>query len=187
MAIAIIPARGGSRRIPGKNKKMFHGKPIIAYSIMTAQDSGLFERVVVSTDDEDIAEISEQYGADVLIRDPGLCADDVGTQEVAKDALLECGVADGYACVIYPCAPMIDMDKFNVGLEVVKSGGNPYAYSVDGNLFDAGQWYWGYVGAWLCDVELGNSFKIIVSNAVDINTPADWARAEAMFLKESAA
>ena len=64
-AVCIIPARGGSKRIPKKNIKLFYGKPLIAYSIEVALDSGLFEKVVVSTDNEAIAKIAKKYGAEV--------------------------------------------------------------------------------------------------------------------------
>ena len=65
MRLALIPARGGSKRIPGKNIRSFCGKPILAYSIQTAQASGLFDRILVSTDSADIAEVARQYGAEV--------------------------------------------------------------------------------------------------------------------------
>ena len=70
MNIAIIPARGGSKRIPRKNIKLFHGRPIISYSIEVALKSGLFEKVIVSTDDEEIKSISEKYGAIVPFKRP---------------------------------------------------------------------------------------------------------------------
>ena len=65
MNLAIIPARGGSKRIPGKNIKHFAGKPLIAYSIKAAQQSGLFEQIIVSTDIEEVADIARQFGASV--------------------------------------------------------------------------------------------------------------------------
>ena len=178
--LAIIPARGGSRRIPGKNKKYFHGKPIIAYSIMAAQDSGLFDRVVVTTDDPEIYVIAEAYGAVCIGRPSELCQDDVGTQDVAKWVLSNYPFYE-YACVIYPCAPMIDISRLGDGLLAIKNGTLPYAYSTDENLFDAGQWYWGRVSAFMEGVPLGESFKLYVPNAIDINTPEDWKKAEKMY------
>ena len=74
--VAIIPARGGSKRIPGKNIRPFAGKPIIGYSIETALESGLFDRVIVSTDDEEIAEISRKFGAEVPFMRPAELAQD---------------------------------------------------------------------------------------------------------------
>jgi N-acylneuraminate cytidylyltransferase len=86
--IAIIPARGGSKRIPHKNVRAFEGKPIIGYTIAAARDSGLFERVVVSTDSEEIAEIARGYGAEVpFLRDAKLSDDVTPVSEVTSDAL----------------------------------------------------------------------------------------------------
>ncbi len=81
-AIAIIPARGGSKRVPRKNIKAFHGRPMIAYSIQAALESGLFTRVVVSTDDAEIAEVARSWGAEVPFLRPAELADDhAGTVE----------------------------------------------------------------------------------------------------------
>ncbi len=76
MRIAIIPARGGSKRIPRKNIKMFYGKPMIAYSIKAAQESGLFDRIVVTTDDEEIADVARSYGAEIPFMRPKELSDD---------------------------------------------------------------------------------------------------------------
>ena len=176
--LAIIPARGGSRRIPGKNKKYFHGKPIIAYSIMAAQDSGLFDRVVVTTDDPEIYVIAEAYGAVCIGRPAEMCQDDVGTQDVAKWVLSNYPFYE-YACVIYPCAPMIDEKEFRLGFKCLST--YPYAYSVDENDCDAGQWYWGHVGAFMENIPLTEAALITVPNAIDINTPEDWKKAEKMY------
>ena len=176
--LAIIPARGGSRRIPGKNKKYFHGKPIIAYSIMAAQDSGLFDRVVVSTDDKDICDIAEAYGAVCIGRPAELCIDEVGTQEVAKWVLSNYPFYE-YACVIYPCAPMIDIEALKFGFHALQE--SEYAYSVDEKFYDAGQWYWGRVGAFMEKVPLTEAELVPVPNAIDINTPEDWEKAKKMY------
>lgn len=109
--IAIITARGGSKRIPRKNIKDFLGKPIIAYSIETALKTGLFSEVMVSTDDEEIAEIARQYGASVPFMRSAKNADDYAT---TKDVLLEVlaqyqnmGKIFDYICCLYPTAPLI--------------------------------------------------------------------------------
>ena len=87
-AVAIIPARGGSKRIPRKNIKMFHGKPLIAYSIEVALASQLFDKVVVTTDDEEIAMVAKAYGAEVPFLRPKALADDfTGTGDVIDHAL----------------------------------------------------------------------------------------------------
>ncbi|MEG2343542.1 MAG: pseudaminic acid cytidylyltransferase [Acidaminococcaceae bacterium] len=109
--IAIITARGGSKRIPKKNIKNFCGKPIIAYSIEAALNSGLFDEVMVSTDDEEIATIAKAYGAKVPFLRSGKNSDDyVGTDEVVKEVLVNYQKQDicfDYVCCIYPTAPFI--------------------------------------------------------------------------------
>lgn len=107
--IAIIPARGGSKRVPRKNIRTFHGKPMIAWSIGAALESHVFERVVVSTDDEEIADVSSAWGAEVPFYRPSNLADDLTmTIDVMRHAVSELGTeaAEGFAC-IYPTAPLI--------------------------------------------------------------------------------
>jgi len=109
--LAIIPARGGSRRIPRKNIKHFLDKPVIAYSIQAALDSGLFEEVMVSTDDAEIAAIAKQYGATVPFTRSAKNADDhATTSAVLEEVLLAySGLNREFqaACCLYPCAPFI--------------------------------------------------------------------------------
>ena len=109
--LAIIPARGGSKRIPRKNIKAFLGKPIIAYSIETALNSGLFDEVMVSTDDDEIAEIAQSYGAVIPFKRSFSNSDDFAT---TIDVILEVlnaykakGKVFDYGCCIYPTAPFI--------------------------------------------------------------------------------
>ncbi|MEJ8802717.1 pseudaminic acid cytidylyltransferase [Pontibacter sp. H249] len=110
-AIAIIPARGGSKRIPRKNIRDFLGKPVIAYSIEAALQSGLFEEVMVSTDDAEIAEVAAKYGAKVpFLRSPKT-ADDFATTAAVLNEVLENYKAEGrvfaIACCLYPTAPLV--------------------------------------------------------------------------------
>lgn len=109
--VAIITARGGSKRIPRKNIKLFRGKPMIAYSIETALNSGLFDMVMVSTDDKEIAEISKQFGAEVpFIRSKQTADDFTGTADVMIEVLNDLqkiGKQFDNACCIYPTAPFI--------------------------------------------------------------------------------
>lgn len=118
--LAIIPARGGSKRIPGKNIRPFHGKPIIFYSIEAALESRLFDRVVVSTDDPKIAELSSQAGANVPFMRPSEYADDFcGTNDVVTHALewfKERGTNWELCCCIYPTAPMLEPRFLKEGL-----------------------------------------------------------------------
>ena len=110
--IAIIPARGGSKRIPRKNIKNFHGKPLIAYSIEVALKSGLFDKVVVSTDDEEIADIAQKYGATVPFLRPKELSDDfTGTGEVINhtiEYLNQNGEELDFICTIYATAPFLN-------------------------------------------------------------------------------
>jgi pseudaminic acid cytidylyltransferase len=112
MIVAVIPARGGSRRIPRKNIRSFFGKPIIKYSITAARDSNLFDRVIVSTDDEEIAAIARECGAEVPFCRPANLSDDfTGTNAVVAHALNWLAVheqAAEFACCIYATAPFID-------------------------------------------------------------------------------
>ncbi|MFK5882067.1 MAG: 2-C-methyl-D-erythritol 4-phosphate cytidylyltransferase, partial [Sulfurospirillum sp.] len=108
--IAIIPARGGSKRIPKKNIRDFLGKPLIAYSIEVALASNLFEKVIVTTDDEEIAEIARKYGAKVPFLRPKELSDDfTGTQDVINHAIAYLenqGEYYEYICTIYATAPL---------------------------------------------------------------------------------
>lgn len=123
--LAIIPARGGSKRIPKKNIKSFLGKPIIAYSIEIAISSGLFDEVMVSTDDEEIAEIAKQYGASVPFFRSDKNSDDYATTiEVLKEVESNYKKDNknfDYICCIYPTAPLIKSEKLLDGLNLIKS------------------------------------------------------------------
>jgi len=124
--VAIIPARGGSKRIPKKNIRLFAGKPIIAYSIEVALASGLFERVIVSTDDEAIAETSRQFGAEAPFVRPSRLSDDFsGTNAVTAHAI-EWLVANSksdinLACCIYATAPFIEAWALHEGYNQLNS------------------------------------------------------------------
>jgi N-acylneuraminate cytidylyltransferase len=114
MNIAIIPARGGSKRIPKKNIKNFHGKPIIAYSIESALESGIFSRVIVSTDDAEIAQIAKNHGAEVpFLRSIENADDFATTSSVLLEVLEQLSISgESYtsACCIYPTSPLIDLN-----------------------------------------------------------------------------
>ena len=113
--IAIITARGGSKRIPRKNIKDFCGKPIMAYSIEAAKESGLFDEVMVSTDDVEIAEIAQEYGAKVPFMRSAETADDYATTaDVLREVLREYekrGQLFEWMCCIYPTAPFVTAKK----------------------------------------------------------------------------
>jgi pseudaminic acid cytidylyltransferase len=110
-SIAVIPARGGSKRIPGKNIREFHGKPVMAWSIEAALESALFDEVMVSTDDSRIAEIAIRYGATVPFMRSAANADDhATTADVLREVLRhyhEAGGTFAFACCIYATAPFV--------------------------------------------------------------------------------
>ncbi|UQS14309.1 pseudaminic acid cytidylyltransferase [Pseudomonas sp. HS6] len=129
--VAIIPARGGSKRIPRKNLKPFDGVPMIARSIRTALDSGLFDQVVVSTDDEEIAELAQAHGAQVPFLRPAELADDfTGTAAVIVHALQQLPHFD-YACCVYATAPLLQARFLCQGLELLEQHPDKsFAFSV---------------------------------------------------------
>jgi N-acylneuraminate cytidylyltransferase len=127
MKIAIIPARGGSKRIPRKNIKMFSSKPIISYSIDAALKSNVFDEVMVSTDDEEIAEIAKKYGANVpFYRSKELSSDLAMTAPVLVEVLGQyekLGQNFDYTCCIYPCAPFISSQRLKEGMDLLLESG----------------------------------------------------------------
>lgn len=124
--VAIITARGGSKRIPHKNIRDFCGKPILAYSIATALESGLFTEVMVSTDSPEIASIARRYGALVpFMRSAGNADDFAGTADVIAEVLqtYRDGGRDFEAgCCIYPTAPLLTVDTLRAGYDLFRSG-----------------------------------------------------------------
>jgi N-acylneuraminate cytidylyltransferase len=133
MRIAVIPARGGSKRIPRKNIKNFCGKPMIAWSIEAAKASALFDRIFVSTDDAEIADIAKQWGAEVpFMRPAELSNDYAGTTEVIAHATqwaLDQGFELDAVCCIYATTPFIQADDLKRGLTALESGDWAYAFT----------------------------------------------------------
>ncbi len=188
--VALIPARGGSQRIKKKNIRLFHGKPIIAYSIRAAQLSTIFDRVVVNTDDEEIGEVAANYGAEVYFRDARYGKDEVGTQEVMREYLETAGYADGYACCIYATSPLMEPEDLHFGYQLLQLEAQltRYVFSVTTAgvcIADAGQWYWGKVGAFINRQPLVSEytrvFPIPSERVCDINVEEDWKRAEKLY------
>jgi len=132
--IAIIPARGGSKRIPRKNIRPFCGKPIIAYSIAAAKESALFDEIVVSTDDEEIASVARDCGATTPFVRPREIADDfTGTNAVVKHAIgwfAGQGSDVAHACCIYATAPLIQSRFIRDGYERLVGSDAAFAFSV---------------------------------------------------------
>ncbi len=195
MKVAIIPARGGSKRIPRKNIRLFHGKPIIAYSIETALKSGLFDGGVwVSTEDEEIMTVAQDHGAMIIHRPDHLAEighPDCGTQEVTRHALtvlptMAHPIIADFACCIYPCAPLMSLDQLKCSRMLIESDVNraAYCYAVHG-WRGAGQFYWGDAKAFLERVPLDHwstaRYDVGADRFCDIDTEEDWQRAEAMY------
>lgn len=134
MKLAVIPARGGSKRIPRKNIRSFHGRPIIEWSIEAALRTGLFDRVIVSTDDVEIAEVSIRAGAEVpFVRPAELSDDRTGTNAVVAHALThyaEHGERVDLACCIYATAPFVTATLLKEGHDRLVERGHGFAFSV---------------------------------------------------------
>ena len=139
MKIAVIPARGGSKRIPRKNIKEFCGKPMIAYSIEAALQSDCFDKVIVSTDDTEIAEVAKKYGAEVPFMRPVELSDDYsGTIPVIRHAI-EWFVQQGFnpqlVCCLYATAPLVTPEYLQQGLQQLKETDAAYAFTVTSYAF----------------------------------------------------
>lgn len=184
-AIAIIPARGGSKRIPRKNLRLFHGKPIISYSIEAAKECSRFDTIAVSTDDLDVASLAADHGVTVLWRPPAMCDGDIGTDSVMQYHMTRLQVFNE-ACCIYATAPLISQWDLRKGLEMLREPDVDFVFSMgkDPNQ-DAAQWYWGRTSAWIQKKHFvgprSRIFQIPAHLHCDINTPEDWQRAEALY------
>lgn len=132
--VAIITARGGSKRIPNKNIRDFCGKPILSYSIATALESGLFEEVMVSTDSEAIADVARKYGAKVpFMRSPKNADDFAGTADVIAEVLetyRQAGRVFTKGCCVYPTAPMLTVDTLRRGYDLFEGGNYDVVFPV---------------------------------------------------------
>jgi len=188
--IALIPARGGSKRIPGKNRKLFHGKPIIEYSILAAQQSGLFEHIYVSTDDRDTQLIANGCLAELTYRPPWLADDDSGTEDVMEEFIKRTLVKDSeIMCCIYATAPTMNPKDLICAYQMLLVNEAAMVYSVDHLGVDAAQFYF-------ADANTFKNFRVhdpgprripglvikyVVDNAIDINTPEDWDNAVGIY------
>lgn len=139
MRLAIIPARGGSKRIPRKNIKAFCGKPMIAWSIEAALQSACFDQVIVSTDDAEIADVARQWGASVPFMRPAELSDDhTGTVPVIRHAI-EWFNGQGktleQACCLYATAPFVRAEDLQRGREILEGNDCNYTFSVTSYAF----------------------------------------------------
>jgi len=126
--LALIPARGGSKRIPRKNVLPFCGKPILAYSVEAAQSSGLFDEIMVSTDDPEIARVAEEAGASVpFLRSPATADDHSGLMDVVREVLVQYRTALNQSfdvvCCLLPTAPLIQVEDLTRARNLLEDGG----------------------------------------------------------------
>lgn len=161
MRIAVIPARGGSKRIPRKNIRLFAGRPMIAWSISAAVNSGCFDRIVVSTDDAEIEEVAKAHGADVPFRRPAELSDDhCGTTAVISHAVewhRMHGVEVEEVCCIYATAPFLDPQDLCRGLNILNESNADYAFSVTSYAFP-----------------IQRAIKIMTNNRVEMFDPSQF-------------
>ncbi|EGR0671304.1 pseudaminic acid cytidylyltransferase [Vibrio vulnificus] len=133
MKIAIIPARGGSKRIPRKNIKAFHGKPMIAYSIEAALASGCFDKVIVSTDDEEIAAVAVDHGAEVPFLRPAEISDDYATTMDVMAHAIHCCQSEGWdveaVCCLYATAPFVLPEDLQQGYALLRDSNVQFTFS----------------------------------------------------------
>lgn len=134
MSLCVIPARGGSKRVPRKNIREFCNKPMIFYAINAAQQSGLFTRVIVSTEDFEIAQIARNLGAEVPFMRPRELADDTTpTVPVIADAisrLTSVGQLPKYTCCIYPCVPFLRIEDLKLALSILEKVDASFSFPI---------------------------------------------------------
>lgn len=220
MTVCVIPARGGSKRIPRKNVALFQGRPMIGWSIAAAQAAGVFARIVVSTDDPDIAAVARAEGAETpFLRPADLAGDHTPTVPVIAHAVQALGLAPQTpVCCLYATAPMVQAEDLRRGLALLQNE-TSFVVSVttfpfpiqralrqhaDGRIemmdprhmttrsqdleeawHDAGQFYWARAATWAAGTPVfgpgAQGLPLPRHRVQDIDTPEDWARAEALF------
>jgi len=187
MRVAVIPAKGNSKRILHKNRKVFHGRPIIAYSIDNAKGCGVFNEVYVSTEDKEMASLARNLGAKVIDRPVKLTKETVGTQDIARHAIehLDLGAKD-IVCCLYATAPLIVHTDLQMSYQMLMMRPCSFVVSVATEpLRDIGNFYVGFASQYTQKLPLYNIhtglYPIPANRAIDINTEKDWETAEAMY------
>ena len=220
MSVCVIPARGGSKRIPRKNIRPFHGRPMIGWSIAAARESGVFDRIVVSTDDPEIASVARDQGAEVpFLRPADLSGDHAATVPVIAHAVAALRLAPTTpVCCLYATAALVEPGDLATALALLQPDVT-YAMSIttfpypiqralrrapDGGVtmmspehmttrsqdleeawHDAGQFYWARAATWSAGTPVfgpgARGLPLPRHRVQDIDTPEDWARAEALF------
>lgn len=134
MSLAIIPARGGSKRIPRKNIRPFNGRPIISYAVDVARASGLFDHIIVSTEDEEVASVARECGAETpFIRPNDLANDETPTVPVVVHGIQKCkdlGWSFEHVCCIYPAVPLLEAEDLREALEMLSANRSDYCVSI---------------------------------------------------------
>ena len=189
--IAIITARGSSKRIKDKNIISFFGRPMISYSINCAKKSKLFSEIFVSTDSKKIKKISLKYGARVpFLRAKKLSDDITGTHEVVKSFLQNLKKKYKYVCCIYPTAPLMRDSDLIKGYKKLKKNGANYIFSANiskklensfffnnKNFVDSAQFYWATYETWIKKTKIINKKSLIIKipelYSQDLNTYED--------------
>lgn len=186
MNICIIPARGGSTRIPRKNIREFAGIPMLTRAIDTAVRSNLFDRIIVSSDDDEILQIADDNWVTGIRRNPDMSRDEVGTQEVVSHVLEgldrdEMCFSD-VVCCLYPCTPLLLPEDLQRAYERLDIIAHDFLFSVGyPPLQDAGAFYFGYHDSYKSLVPLisprTGMYLLPPERVCDINTEEDWQRA----------
>lgn len=186
-SICIIPARGGSRRIPRKNIRPFHGRPIIEYAIDSAKAAEVFERIYISTEDAEISEIAKRNGAEVITRPRDLAQDHVGTQTVMMHACEALHLKGTEAvCCLYATTPLLNYAdlRWAFYMKLLRMCSYVIAVSTE-PLADAGAFYFGGANEFLKGFPLymmqSAIYPLPAERCQDINTLEDWTKAETMY------
>lgn len=192
--IAIIPCKGTSSRLPGKNIREFFGKPMVSYAVETARKSGLFDRVFISTRDPGVIEVAKSIGCPIIMRPFELSEinhPDCGTHEVTRHGIHAFKKSTGHdveiAACIYPCSPLMTVGDLAQAWKALYRPGAWWAYGVGPDGKDSGTFYLGPYEAWWDRLPMKPDsphvwpIQIPVERCCDINTPEDWDRAEQLY------
>jgi CMP-N-acetylneuraminic acid synthetase len=176
--LCYIQARGGSKRFPRKNLMPWHGVPMVADSIIKAQESELFDTIAVSSDSPEILDIAVKYGVLPLWRSPEASSDKATDDDVAREVMRyfpTCGIA----CKLYPCVPLLTVDNIRDVYYALYYGQNSAIMTVDDNGKDAGAVYFFNVADYRANGRLSTLTwgKFILPICQDINTPEDYYEA----------
>ncbi len=187
--LGLIPARKGSKRLPGKNMKLLGGQPLIVWTLGAAMLAEKLDAIVVSSDDEDVLELAEQLNCGTIRRPDALATDDASSYDVIKHALDVCDGQFDYVCLLQPTSPFRSAEDINICVEMLEKTST--APAIASAQFDKsvpnGSIYVGHV-SWLreggnFDGPAVTHYSMSPVKSVDIDTPADWEKAEDLLEK----